>query len=318
VHRIHEKEKVMHFYWLIGVLVALAPPVAPSSAGHGPVQMVELGTLGGHFSRANAINDRGEVVGASATGEGNTHAFLWRDGRMVDLGTLGGRHSIATAINNRGEVVGTSSTADGDSHAFLWRDGRMTDLGTLGGASDFTMATDINERGDIVGDNDGPVGLQAFLWRDGQMTALDAGPSRAAGINERGEVVATNYTNDGSSTVIWRDGRTSRLHEGYGIDINDRGQVVIAQGYLWHRGLLTRIGPPAGSSSVEVRAINNRGLVVGSSELGAFVWQGGQTTLLPRAAGDHVTVAEDINGRGQITGSSGVDESVMRAVLWTR
>lgn len=161
-------------------------------------------------------------------------------------------------------------------------------------------------------------GLQAFLWHDGRMSALNIGTSRAAGINERGDIVGTTYPGEGFGAVIWRDGHAIRLHEGYGIDINDRGQVVIVEGYLWQRGLITRIEPPAGSARVDARAINNRGVLVGSSEFGAFVWQGGHTTTLPRPVGDNITVAEDINSHGQIIGSSGVDENVMRAVLWTR
>jgi probable HAF family extracellular repeat protein len=235
---------------------------------------------------------------------------------MIDLGTLGGHHSAATGINNRGEVIGNSLTADGASHAFLWRDGHMTDLGGPGSVS---MATDINERGEVVGINERPDGMmQAFLWRSGQMTALDAGSSHATGINERGDIVGTSWAGEPFSTVIWRDGHTSRPLVGYGIDINDWGQIVTHQADLWDRGRITRIVAPAGSPLIDVRAINNRGMVTGSSQLGAFVWQGGRATLLPRATGHYVTFAEDINRHGQIIGSSGMEENLMRAVLWTR
>jgi probable HAF family extracellular repeat protein len=36
----------------------------------------DLGTLGGEVSSANAINDRGQVVGESGTATGEIHAFL--------------------------------------------------------------------------------------------------------------------------------------------------------------------------------------------------------------------------------------------------
>ena len=40
--------------------------------------MVDLGTLGGTSSVANAINDRGQVVGRSQTPESlGGHAFVW-------------------------------------------------------------------------------------------------------------------------------------------------------------------------------------------------------------------------------------------------
>ena len=105
--------------------------------------MVDLGTLGGDYSKPVDVNDAGEVVGWSCTVEGSPnvvpqHAFLWTATTgMVSLGTLGGLHSAATAVNAQGWVVGLSSTAANASHAFLWTatDG-MEDLGTLGGANE--------------------------------------------------------------------------------------------------------------------------------------------------------------------------------------
>jgi hypothetical protein len=39
--------------------------------------MTDLGTLGGSFSFASAINERGQVVGASDTAADESHAILW-------------------------------------------------------------------------------------------------------------------------------------------------------------------------------------------------------------------------------------------------
>src|SRR5437016_4387960 len=54
----------------------------------------DLGDLGGGYSRANAINNSGQVVGdatvLSTSWSPPTHAFLWSDGRMIDLGSPGG------------------------------------------------------------------------------------------------------------------------------------------------------------------------------------------------------------------------------------
>src|SRR5581483_8822982 len=100
-------------------------------------EVTDLGTLGGNWSQAAALNDRCEVVGASARADGQGHAFAWTAaGGMVDLGTLGGPTSSAVAVNSSGVVVGSAELADGSSHAFSWTaTGGMVDLGTLGGTS---------------------------------------------------------------------------------------------------------------------------------------------------------------------------------------
>jgi len=68
----------------------------------------ELGIIGGTWSRAHAINDLGEVVGASCTQDCLATAFYWSDGGgQEDLGGLQGySRSEAYAINDRGQVFG--------------------------------------------------------------------------------------------------------------------------------------------------------------------------------------------------------------------
>jgi probable HAF family extracellular repeat protein len=39
--------------------------------------MTDLGTLGGRMSFAYAINNQGQIVGASYTASGSEHACLW-------------------------------------------------------------------------------------------------------------------------------------------------------------------------------------------------------------------------------------------------
>jgi probable HAF family extracellular repeat protein len=81
----------------------------------------DLGTLGGRSSDAAAINERGQIVGASATRSGAYHAFIWENGRMTDLGTLArAKGSGAVAINERGQVVGSSTMRNHKTHAVLW------------------------------------------------------------------------------------------------------------------------------------------------------------------------------------------------------
>lgn len=265
---------------------AVAPAVQSSVAGD-DYTAIDLGTLGGVSSYATAINDRGEIVGYS--GE---HAFLWESGVMAGLGTLypscsAGGGSRAMDINARGQVVGYS-WCDSRSHAFLWEDGVMMDLGTLGGER--SAAHGINNRGQVVGWSQTADGqYHAFLWQRGVMTEFGAPGgvfiTHAADINESGQVVGTCYTADGKSPgCLWEKGRVTTLS-------------VLQESY------------PS--------AINNRGQVVGETEVGdiAVLWERGVESFL--VPGAEWSAAQGINDRGQVVGQFHVPEGV-HAFLWEK
>lgn len=70
-------------------------------------RVTDLGTLGGTWSRAFAINERGQVFGGSMAADGEYHAFLWTSGHMVDLGVFGRQPADPDdALNNEGQVAG--------------------------------------------------------------------------------------------------------------------------------------------------------------------------------------------------------------------
>ena len=153
-------------------------------------RITDLGTFDGAYeSIANAVNSRGQVVGAalnsipdadSMFGLGyQTRAFLWENGSLLDLGTLGtGTDAQAALVNSRGQVVGWSYTSSEHSDicaavygfplataSFLWdKQKGMLDLGSLGGTC--TVAMGLNDRGQIVGQSwsaGGSTG-HAFYW----------------------------------------------------------------------------------------------------------------------------------------------------------
>jgi probable HAF family extracellular repeat protein len=187
-------------------------------------RMRDLGTLGGAFSGANAINASGQVVGFSAiAGEFGPfehvpdHAFLYSNGRMTDLGVLPGcDDSEAFGINARGWVVGNSEPLNGPSHAFLYRNGAMTDLGTLEGGQSF--ATGINSAGVVVGDSlVGEAEHHAIIYRNGALTDLndlidpDSGWTleSAAAINDAGQITGIGIVDGEEHAFVLQPPRIS-------------------------------------------------------------------------------------------------------------
>src|SRR5436305_11413771 len=69
--------------------------------------VTDLGTLGGNFSSARAINAAGAITGiAGDTGSDTTTPFLYQNGTMKSLGSLGGSVGVGNGVNAKGEVAG--------------------------------------------------------------------------------------------------------------------------------------------------------------------------------------------------------------------
>jgi probable HAF family extracellular repeat protein len=163
--------------------------------------VTDLGSLGGTFSEANAINNGGGIAGVSSLADENVlHGYLYVNGKMTDLGTLGGNYSWATGINDNGLVVGYSryDPLSTDFHAFMYSYGVMTDLGALNGGQ--SEALGVNNLGQVVGRSYGSVlsASHGFLFANGVMTDLNTLIDPASGltileavdINNKGQIAA--------------------------------------------------------------------------------------------------------------------------------
>jgi probable HAF family extracellular repeat protein len=317
-------------------------------------KLVDLGTLGGRASYVNPpwslgapnqMNRRGVTVGSAATSVPTSfgcpfcnglngqvfnvfHAFKWSDGVLKDLGALPGQltNSVATSINAEGIVIGHSENGEIDPltgtrelRAVLWADGRIRSLGTFGG--NHSLVGDINDHGQIVGyalntvpDPFSWIGVflrssnstqtRAFLWENGYKRDLGTlgGPDAAAGsVNERGEVAGISYTNSIANPTT--------------------GLPTVAA-FLWRRGEMIDLGN-FGGSFTGVAQINNRGQVIGTSNLPGdefndpYFWDNGKLIdLYTSSVGGNPITAYALNDRGQVVGGGTFPDHAYDAYLW--
>jgi probable HAF family extracellular repeat protein len=176
---------------------------------------------------ANAINDKGQVVGESINVGVSSRIFLYNDGITQDLGIEGSAYDI----NNKGQVVGGSSGG-----AFLYSDGITTIIN-----SNNAIAYGINDKGQVVGYSGTP--NTAFLYNNGITNDLGTLPpydsSAASAINNKGQVVGnlsfSAFPPIYDTSAFLYSKRTGMTNLGrllptdifsVAADINNKGQVV--------------------------------------------------------------------------------------------
>jgi probable HAF family extracellular repeat protein len=228
----------------VGWVVGSSGPERDSTASRAfiwtqPTGMFDIGTLGGLYAQAYAINDWGYVTGTSTTPAmaGGTHAFLHQpysqtekySEPMKDLGTLMGLmgSSYGMAINNSNHVVGYSTyrSYSDNVHAFLYNGKKMIDLGTLNPNPlyfDYSVALGLNNSDDVVGysyvpaTGVMPIRQAAFLWSRNPQTGGDMrnlndliGSAAnhywlfsASAINDKGQIAASGFDNNGNVRAL--------------------------------------------------------------------------------------------------------------------
>jgi probable HAF family extracellular repeat protein len=288
-------------------------------------QIMSLGTFGGTFSYASAINDHAQVVGFALNSTPDSfdlgdscqnfpmptqmRAFIWHRGVIRDLGTLGGTDSCALFINERGQAAGNSFTNSivnpgtqlPTLHPFFWDGDEMRDLGALGNGTEAT-ASGMNNRGQVAGRSNlaDDFTFHAFLWDQGKLTdfgTLGGDFLEVIGLNEAGEFV-------GQAQL-------------------PNSQTVHA--FLGKNGVLTDLGTPQGNPCSVAISINIKGQIVGSSDDcsgnngRAFLWTHGHMTdlnaFVPAGSSLRLTTATLINDRGEIAAEGMLPDGDQRAVL---
>lgn len=283
--------------------------------------ITDLGTLGGQWTQAIALNDNGQVTGNSQDLNGYQHAFFWSSGQMTSIGTFGGRHCCGYDINNDGVVVGWANSEYGyDMFAqqlpFKYENGVLTQIGS------FPMprngrALAINDIGQIAlwGDIDNNNNRASFLYYNGVINSLEGSfnPYPCA-INNIGQVLGYDGTLNQNGQVTCVSIPVGRKNV-YCMDINNSGKVVgeseaissnsPTHAYLWvSPNNPIDIGTFAPMSNTRANAINNSDQIVGILGTRAALW--GNNTIYDLNSMVHLdfpwvlTEAVDINVSGQI------------------
>jgi probable HAF family extracellular repeat protein len=228
------KGKNFHgFALFLGISLILCAPLVAQVEG------IDLGTLGGLYSEAYAINEWGQVVGYSEKVDyGDNRAFVlvpadtnddgepdvWyldedSDGAndlMIDLGFDGYDYSDGFAINNQGQILMRVYDASIPGYLYFFVDPEDTDLD---GKPDVWFK---DEDSDGFNDLMHPIDTLGGDW------------IRAVAMNDLGQVVGKSETSEAGvfHAFLWELGRgtidlgTLRGDESEAVDINNAGQIA--------------------------------------------------------------------------------------------
>lgn len=309
------------------VLSGLVAVLANAAYAGTDWKITDLDVLGGEFSEAHAINDKGQITGSSSRS-----AFLYDAGVMIPIGPPTLVSSSGLGINECGQVVGYYFTFFGSFQPFIYENGVSRPFHT-----EESLPFAINDAGTIAGMASlrSDTGHHAVLFHNDEVTDLDpnGASSRAYGLNNQGQVVGA-FTPPGGNqfhAFLYENQTLNDLGTLGGLKseatgINEKGQIVgrstTASGSNdWHAFLfkgnkMHDLGTLGGASS-EALGINNKGHVVGSSmtDAGAehaFLYAKGKMVDLNslsavQNAGWDLKTATAINNLGQIVGGGTIN-----------
>ena len=275
---------------------------------------IELGVLPGAHPNAQSvgldITTSGQVLGLSShlptLDDGaydEAHSVLWHQGSIQDLSVAARTANTSMLefrrINDQGLAVGYHIAADGMGSGVAASWSESGGLTLLGSEFSYGIARDVNNRGVIVGEDNG----WATIWHNGVATMLAGGLNGAAyDINEGGLVVGTA--------------------------LDEQGLLRAA---LWDKDSLTLLNqlPSEFSTLSGATAVNERGEVVGYSErigegpdgMAAVLWRDGVAidlnTQVETFDGWRLITANGINDAGQVIGEATNAAGVRRAFVLT-
>jgi len=324
-----------------GLTPAQSQERAQNGAQNVRYRIQDLGVVGTNANQPGqpfVISNSGWVSGGSNVGTA-LHAVLWHGREMTDIGKPGfGGNSMAFGVDEQGHAVGEAEdTADGLSTTedfcgfqamgysssptpcvpFIWKKGKMLPLKTLGGVNG--VANAINSWGAIVGyaenrkkDPDCPspqiYQFKPVIWFEDWTLPLPTGSDSegvASSINDWGDIVGASGSCAAFNPIFLYNFQP--LHA-----------------LLWQDGVAMDLGTLGGALNNFAEDINNRGEVVGGSDLRGdqtshgFLWTTGTKKMhdLGTVDNDFWSIALGVNDRGQIVGASAnADFTVLRAFV---
>lgn len=232
---------------------------------------------------ANAINDRGQVVGQFTDATGTPHGFVYQNDSFCQLDYPNARETNILDINNYGQLVGMITTATA-TLGFVYDRRTFSPPLIYPGSRNLTIPNGINDRGEIVGVHDAPPQGGSFYYAIGvhKFLAYPSGQgTNAQRINNSRQIIGDFSDAAGTHSFV----------------------------YLENLGIFT---PPFNCSKaprIAFRGINNAGQIVGGCVDAQglehpFIYADGSMhpVLIPGATTASIN---DISDCGQITGNFG-------------